>query len=388
MKKYDGDASVFFIRQLENGWYIGVVTPEEVYYRELSRIRLILIILGIMLASGLSAILHNVIAARDNADERMKLMFNAMPLGASYLGTNSIFLDCNQGMLNLFGLSNKQEYFDRFYDLSPMCQPDGRLSRRTANELFGKAYADGYCRFEWLHRNLNGEPIPCEITLVRVKQKNGFVIAAYTRDLREIRQRENLLNTVNSVANVLLSVNDENLFEASLLKSFELVGNCLDVDRVQIWRNKVIDGELHFVHRYEWLSEYGMNSAAIPIGLHFPYSVKPEWKSLFLRGGYINAPLSGLPEDDRAFLSSYGMKSIVIIPMFLEGDFWGFFSIDDCRRERTLSDEEMHILASVGLMMSGAVNRDMQAAKIRETDERTQVMLDATPMGTGSQSLP
>jgi hypothetical protein len=33
MKNFENDASVFFLRQLENGWYISVVTPEGVYYR-------------------------------------------------------------------------------------------------------------------------------------------------------------------------------------------------------------------------------------------------------------------------------------------------------------------------------------------------------------------
>jgi signal transduction histidine kinase/CheY-like chemotaxis protein/PAS domain-containing protein len=182
------------------------------------------------------------------------------------------------------------------------------------------------------------------------------------------------------VANVLLSANDENLFKTSLLKSFELVGNCLDVDRVQIWRNEEIDGKPHFVYRYEWLSEYGRKSVQVPIGLRFPYSVTPDWKSLFLNGGRINGPLAELPGGDRAFLSEYGIKSIVIIPMFLEDKFWGFFSIIDCRRERTLSDEEIHILASMGLMMSSAINRNIQATKMREADERALVMLDATPL--------
>jgi signal transduction histidine kinase/CheY-like chemotaxis protein len=179
-----------------------------------------------------------------------------------------------------------------------------------------------------------------------------------------------------------LSGSDEKSFEASLIKSFELVGHYLSVDRVQIWCNEVIGGELHFVHRYEWLSDYGLNSVQIPIGLHFPYSSKPEWESLFLRGGYINSALSGLPEEDRVFLDSYEMKSIVIIPMFLEGVFWGFFSIDDCQQERTFSDEEIQILTSLGLMVSSAVNRNLHNAEMREADERTQLMLDTTPLCT------
>jgi len=216
------------------------------------------------------------------------------------------------------------------------------------------------------------------IFLMRISAERN---EADERIIKEVKQRERLLNMVNSVASILLTIHDEKSFEVALLKSFELVGRCLDIDRVQIWRNEMIEGELHFVLQYAWFSEYDQNSAQVPIGLHFPYSIKPEWESLFWRGGYINSPLSCLKEVELSFLHSYGMKSIVIIPMFLEGNFWGLFSIDDCHRERTFSDEEMHILTSVGLMMSSAVDRDMQMAKIREADERIRIMFDAMPLG-------
>ena len=193
----------------------------------------------------------------------------------------------------------------------------------------------------------------------------------------EIQRRARLLDTANGAAAVLLS---NNAFEDSLVKSFELIGRCLDVDRVQIWRNEEIDGEIHFVLRYEWLSDYGKNCSVIPYGLHFPYSMKREWESKFLRGENINAPLCELPQEDRAFLGNYGMKSIVILPMFMDGDFWGFFSIDDCRNERTLTNEEINILTSAGLMMTNAVNRNIQAVKMRETEERTQIMIDTAPL--------
>jgi signal transduction histidine kinase/CheY-like chemotaxis protein len=109
--------------------------------------------------------------------------------------------------------------------------------------------------------------------------------------------------------------------------------------------------------------------------------MRREWESKFLEGENINAPLRELPEDDRAFLDGYGIKSIVILPMFLDGNFWGFFSIDDCRNERTLTDEEISILDSAGLMMTSAVNRNIQALKMREADERIQIMFDAAPLG-------
>jgi len=191
-----------------------------------------------------------------------------------------------------------------------------------------------------------------------------------------------LLDTVNTAATILLARNENVAFETTLSKSLELVGRCLEVDRVQIWRNELINFESHFVLRYEWLSDYGKNCVQVPYGLHFPYSMKKEWERQFLLGNNVNSPLSGLSEEDRDFLSYYEIKSIVIIPMFLEGDFWGFFSIDDCQRERTFPNEEVNILTSAGLMMCTAVNRNDQSIKMREADERTQIMIDAAPFCT------
>jgi PAS domain S-box-containing protein len=398
---YQRVKSITFIEKLYNGWYMGVIMPRSQYYQSTRNLAMILITLGTILAAVLAVILLRTSAARKMAEENLRIIFDATPLGVYIHKKDFNFIDCNESVINLFGLSGKREYFDKFYQLIPEYQPDGSLSSGKMEEYIDKAFSEGYCRFEWLHQKLDGTPIPCDITAVRVNSNKDLAFAVYLRDLRElkqmmeeIQQRENLLNTVNSVASVLLSVNDEQSFEAALLRSFSIIGNYLDVDRIQIWRNMEIDGELNFVHRYEWLSEYGNDCITIPIGLHFPYSTMPEWESLFLHGGYINAPISRLPEADQVFLSPYEMKSIVIIPIFLERQtavdrrqlasrksvFWGLFSIDDCRREREFSDEEIRILTSVGLMMSSAVNRNLHIAKLREAEERTQVIFDATPL--------
>jgi signal transduction histidine kinase/CheY-like chemotaxis protein/HPt (histidine-containing phosphotransfer) domain-containing protein len=385
---YRGVQCIVFVQRLQNGWYMGVVTDRDNYFQSTKNLAITLAAFGVIFAALLIWMLLKISVEKARTDERMKIMFNAIPLVAYIFNKDFKVIDCNQNAVTLFDLSGKQEFCDRFYDLLPEYQPDGRLTADIGMEITRKTLEEGYSQFEWTYRKFNGELVPCEVTCTRVMYKDDFTVVGYMRDLREqrkmlgdIQQRARLLNTVNSAATVLLSNNVKESFEDSLMKSFELVGRCLDVDRVQIWRNEKIDGEMHFVLRYEWLSDYGRNCSAIPNGLHFPYSAKREWESKFLRGENINAPLCELPEEDRAFLGDYGIKSIVILPMFLDGDFWGFFSIDDCHNERTLTDEEISILDSAGLMMTSAVNRNIQAVKMREADERTQIMFDAAPLG-------
>jgi len=384
---YRGIQSIVFIKRLSNGWYMGVVTPKANYYQSTRNLAIILSALGAIFAALLGGMLLQISADKAASDERIQLMSDSNPIAMSFLDKDLNVIDCNKTTLEMFGFSSKSEYFEKFETLSPERQPDGSNSMEKSRLAVQEALKTGFNRFEWTHQKQDGEPIACEITLVRAKYKKDFIIIAYLRDLREqkkiikmIERRTNLLDMVNSAAIILLSSNNAGSFESSMMRSFELVGRCLDVDRVQIWCNEMLEGEMHYVLRYEWLSEYGEKCKGVPMGLHFPYSMKKEWEELFLCGDHINTTIKDMSEEDQAFLGYYEMKSIVIIPMFLEGGFWGFFSIDDCRSERIFSNEEISILTSAGLMMSSAVNRNIQMNKMREADERTQLMIDAAPL--------
>jgi signal transduction histidine kinase/CheY-like chemotaxis protein len=72
-------------------------------------------------------------------------------------------------------------------DCSPKCQPDGQNSSDKAMAQVKKAFAEGMNCFEWMHKMPDGTPIPSEVTLVRIKHENNYVVAGYTRDLREYK---------------------------------------------------------------------------------------------------------------------------------------------------------------------------------------------------------
>jgi len=356
---------------------------------DLLLIKIGLAMMGILLVIAIIIILRRITKDKENVEEHLRVIFDTMPLGVHIHSKNMDFFDCNDSSVKLFKLSSKMELNEKFNQLSPLYQPDGKLSNEKMQENIDKAYVDGYHRFEWIHQNLNGEQIPCEVKLVRTRHDNDFYITAYIRDLREskqmineIHQHEKLLNTVNKVAGILLSINDEKSFKPLISKSFELIGNCLNVDRIQFMRNETIDGELKAILSYEWLSQYAKDNLFNgPIGSTFSFNVSPGWTQLFMRGEHINASLSDLPTIESNFLKTYGIKSVVIIPMFIENNFWGLFSIDDCQTGRIFSGDEINILSSVGLMLTNTINKNLQNAKIRETNERVQVMFDAMPLG-------
>ncbi|MDR0324944.1 MAG: hypothetical protein LBI19_02465, partial [Oscillospiraceae bacterium] len=306
---YRGENSLYFGRQLNNGWYISVVVPQSEYYAELYQMILIIGILGALLAAILVFMLLRLEKAKRKSDEESRqksakltemekqraadeltqLMLDATPLAFSLWTSDLKNIATNEETVRMFNLTSKEEYLERFNELSPPLQPCGTPSAEKVRHYVQKAFDEGYCRFDWIHQTISGEPIQAETTLVRVKRGDGYVVAGYTRDLREhkkmldaIERRDELLHMVNHAAGIILTTADNDSFIDSLLASFQLIGQSMDVDRVQIWENETLDGELYFVNKYEWLSEVGKQKKPVPNGFDFSYSVMPEWHKFFL----------------------------------------------------------------------------------------------------------
>jgi len=331
-------------------------------------------------------------ASREKEMETHELnqsLIDASPYVIGLWDDNTNLISANRQAVEFFGVSDPQAIVDDLYSYSPEFQPCGTPTRVKGPEEIGRTYREGYSKFEWLHKRTDGELMPSECIFKRFSRNGRDMLVSFTRDMREIkaaektaqeamealRYREKLLDTVNQAAEVLLAASKEDTLKA-LMNGMEIVGRCLDVDRVQIWRNEEYDGELHFVMRYEWLSEIGKTKIEVPVGICFPYSGIPHWLDMFTRGEYMNTPISKLPPGDAAFLGKYEMVSIVNLPLFLNREFIGFFSVDDCQRERVFTADQMDIIASAGLMFTSVFNRNLQAEKIADANRQLESALE------------
>jgi DNA-binding CsgD family transcriptional regulator len=65
---YKGEASVAFSRELERGWFIAVIIPENIYFKEMRKMRLVIIIVGTILAASFIILVHLLY----NAQKKLK----------------------------------------------------------------------------------------------------------------------------------------------------------------------------------------------------------------------------------------------------------------------------------------------------------------------------
>jgi signal transduction histidine kinase/FixJ family two-component response regulator len=121
------------------------------------------------------------------ADECTQILFDATPLSSFMIDKHLKILECNQEIVRMFGLKDKQEFIDKIGDLSPEYQPSGIPSTELIDKYTDDAFEEGYCRYEWMHQKFDGEQIPTEVTLVRVKFRGEYAVAVFFRDLRELK---------------------------------------------------------------------------------------------------------------------------------------------------------------------------------------------------------
>ena len=309
---------------------------------------------------------------------RMTAMLDATPFGAHLWDSSLKIIDCNQATVGLLKLTSKHEYLERFSEFSPECQPDGAISREAVYKYIQKAFDNGYLRYEWIHRASDGELIPSEMTLVRVDHKGGYLVAAYLRDLREQKQMTHdiersdiLLNTIFKATTLLLQA-EVGEFESVLWKCMGMMAFAVDADRVRLWKNHYVDGRLYCNQLYEWSEGVEpQQGKAITIDVSYDDHI-PSWKETLLRKECINCFVRDMIPIERARLSSQGILSVLIVPVFLRDEFWGFVGFNDCTRERIFSENEESILRSASLLIANALLRNEMTLELASALEKAQ----------------
>jgi len=194
MTNYKGETSVISTWQLKNGWYIGIITNKNEYYKGIRTIATVLSILGLVMTMMLSIILIRLTKSRDKMNDYVTLMFDSVPTSCTLWDKDFNIISCNRASLNMFRTANQEEFINRFFELSPEYQPDGQRSKEVIHKTLTKAFSEGYLRFEWMHKKLSGELMPCEIVLVRIAYLDDFILAGYQYDLSALETHKAMLN--------------------------------------------------------------------------------------------------------------------------------------------------------------------------------------------------
>ncbi len=120
------------------------------------------------------------------AEARVQVVIDSSPLCINTFDKNGKLVDCNDAAWKIFGLKSKSDFLQNFYKLFPEKQPDGRPSIAMIRDALDKALECGQCRLKATSKTIQGEIIPCDVTLISTTINGEKSILSYVQDLREI----------------------------------------------------------------------------------------------------------------------------------------------------------------------------------------------------------
>ncbi|WP_373529726.1 EAL domain-containing protein [Nostoc sp.] len=180
----------------------------------------------------------------------------------------------------------------------------------------------------------------------------------------ELHQRDRLLQAVAEAANYLLG---EMNYETGIDLALAVLGEAAKADRTYLFQNHLHPdtGEIAVSLRFEWTQSF-----IEPTQHHWqnqPYQASElaRWYTVLSSGQAISGLTQNFPVAEQEFLIRDGIQSLLLVPLRLENEFWGYLGLADCTFERHWSKHEESTLLTLAASITGARQRQQAEEKIR-----------------------
>ncbi len=102
-------------------------------------------------------------------------------------------------------------------------------------------------------------------------------------------------------------------------------------------------------------------------------------ETILSAGGVFSAIKRDLPAAEQPELDAEDIRSILLVPIFAFGRWWGFIGLDECRYDRAWADAETGALRTAAEAFGAAIEREDVDAQRRENAEQLRFIMDSIP---------
>ncbi len=192
---------------------------------------------------------------------------------------------------------------------------------------------------------------------------------------QKLLKREKVLKTINSCAETLLkSIN----WEMELGKLIEEIGKSIDVSSVYVFQNHTKDSELVTSLLFRWrLPEIEKEVEKSQLqNISYRLSGFERWIDILEKREVICGPVKEFPFREYLFLSILGIKSILVVPIFVGDKWWGFITLNDCKSEREWEKSEIDAIRTFVDILGLAIQRGENEKALRESEEKYRKLFE------------
>ena len=105
-------------------------------------------------------------------------------------------------------------------------------------------------------------------------------------------------------------------------------------------------------------------------------------KNALLENGSIYCDdISIFPPEIKEVFEAQGIKSIIVYPLLVKGEFFGFVGVDECNENRKWTKSEIELLRAVSGIISTAYERDLSEKNLIASEKKYRNIIDNMNLG-------
>jgi signal transduction histidine kinase len=170
-------------------------------------------------------------------------------------------------------------------------------------------------------------------------------------------RRDQILGSVRFAAQQFLAAPDWRRVADEVLSR---IGRAAEISRASVFENHAgPDGRLLSSERFQYAAPGQTLAVNTPKLRNLPWygTGLDAWAECLRQGRVFSASLSQLSPVQQAALAPRCTQSLILVPIRIEGVWWGCLGFADCARERTWTEAEVDSLRALGDMLGAAIAR-------------------------------
>jgi diguanylate cyclase (GGDEF)-like protein/PAS domain S-box-containing protein len=220
----------------------------------------------------------------------------------------------------------------------------------------------------------DGSEFPIELSV------SGFLVGGAWHAIalaRDVTERNRLMAATEYQSKLLhaasvaaMELQTSRAIEEAMAKVLQTIGEAVRVQRVLVFENNTSSGGTHVLAlQYRWHSTDApaiVDAAALA---NAPELFADPWFAPLREGQAVSAlPRTMMDGAAKALFTCLRIHSILIVPVSLDGKYWGHIGLDDCKKEREWTSIEADILRTVANMIGSAITRERYVEQLRDAN--------------------
>ena len=301
--------------------------------------------------------------------QQYKNFIRQNPDGLYRLDLEGNFIHANQGLAGMADLTIEEIIGTNFL---PYCAP---YHQSLIMEHFNQALKGKITSFEADFLSTTNREFTLKILLMPMLLDGKITeIHGIAKDVTEIRQTEKIIVEKSRFLEVnaafVSSLLENEIDPYALHETFAGIAQTVEADRMYYFGADRVNGEILISQKVEWCSELAEPQIDNEEMQNMPIKKVEEITAPLTKNLPFTATLSCLKEGDlKQIFVEQNIKSMLLLPIFLQEQLFGFVGFDDCKTERSWKMEEVSFLKSLTQNLANAFEKREALEKVKKREE-------------------